>query len=42
MERGSIDRATSVAVETASSIGTMNDRSRPVSSIIKTTAEMGP
>ncbi len=35
-------RATKVAVATASSRGTMNDRSRPVSSIISTTAEIGP
>src|ERR1700722_13420375 len=35
-------RATSVAVATASNIGTMNDRSRPVSSIISTTVEIGP
>src|SRR5277367_446565 len=35
-------RATSVAVATASNRGTINDRSRPVSSIISTTVEMGP
>src|SRR5580658_9435368 len=42
MERGSIVRETKVAVITASSSGAMNDRSRPVSSIMSTTAEMGP
>jgi hypothetical protein len=35
-------RATRVAVATASSNGTMKDRSRPVSSIISTTVEIGP
>src|SRR5579872_3027171 len=35
-------RATSVAVATASNSGTINDRSRPVSSIISTTVEIGP
>jgi hypothetical protein len=34
--------AMSVAVATLSSSGTINDRSRPVSSIIRTTAESGP
>ncbi len=42
IERGSIVRETSVAVATARSSGTMKDRSRPVSSIMSTTAEMGP
>src|SRR6202042_1427697 len=35
-------RATSVAVPTASNNGTIKDRSRPVSSIIRTTVEIGP
>src|SRR5258708_27244869 len=35
-------RATKVAVATASNIGRMKERSRPVSSIISTTVEMGP
>jgi len=35
-------RATRVAVATASNSGTMNDRSRPVSSIIDTTVEIWP
>ena len=35
-------RATRVAVATAGTRGTMNDLSRPVSSIIKTTVEIGP
>src|SRR6185312_16799741 len=35
-------RATSVALATASNNGTINDRSRPVSSINSTTVEMGP
>jgi len=35
-------RATRVAVPTASNSGTINDLSRPVSSIISTTVEMGP
>src|ERR1700722_7761545 len=42
IERSSIVRATSVAVPTASNNGTMNDRSRPVNSIIRTTVEIGP
>src|SRR5665213_1762149 len=35
-------RATKVAVATASSIGRIKERSRPVSSIISTAVEMGP
>src|ERR1035441_8184582 len=35
-------RATRVAVATTSNSGRMNDRSRPVSSIIRITVEMGP
>jgi hypothetical protein len=35
-------RATRVAVSTANSSGKMKDRSRPVSSIVNSTAEMGP
>src|SRR6202789_4704212 len=35
-------RATIVAAATATSSGTINDRSRPVSSIINTTVEIGP
>src|ERR1700691_2015970 len=35
-------RATSLAVPTANTSGTINDRSRPVSSIIRITVEIGP
>src|ERR1019366_473371 len=42
MERGSMVRATRVAVATASNNGTINERSRSVSSIISTTVEIGP
>jgi hypothetical protein len=40
MERGSIIRETGVAMTTASNTGTMKDRSRLVSSMISTIAEM--
>jgi hypothetical protein len=42
MERGSIIRETGAAMTTANNTGTMKDRSRLVSSMISTTAEIGP
>ncbi len=42
MDLGSIDLAMSVAIPTINNSGRMKDLSRPVNSIIKTTAEIGP
>lgn len=42
IERDSMVRATRVALATTSKSGTINDRSLPVNSIMRTTVEIGP